>query len=1248
MYRYDVFISYKHGGRDAIIAEHLHKSLERYRVPKALVKQGLKRRIERVFRDAEELAAGDLPTAIQSALEQSEYLVVICSPRSRQSPWVLKEVNYFREFARGSDHVLLLLVDGDPDTAFPPVLRGTEHLAPDVRSASVKQALSRLKHEKFRLLAAILGCSFDDLRQRHQERFVRRLATLSVVSLALVVAFAVLSALAYKFQKKAEFEAGVAKAAEQRKGEALESEHQALVQKEKALIAKSEALVKEREALIREQVKSHVTDMLLTEGALNEGRVDRALALLEENRPHGDLPDLRGFEWYYLLQRCKGERLTLRGHQGPVETVAFSSDGKLLASGGRDGVRLWETTGGAPRAVLGSDHNLGNRVRLLRFTPDNKTLLGWGAVPEWWDVEKTKPAGAAAVASGLSTANAVAFAPDGQTFASTHLYDIEFWKRTPGIERSERKLTFKGGTFGKALAYSPDGKWLVAGSESAEIRILDAELGTTVATYPVGGKRGSGYWLDSMVISADKKRLAVGVRRNQFHQGDILLLDPLSGNEIARLTGHDTPVLALAFTADGQTLASGSGDPANTNKREPGMIKLWDLKGMTERGTLIGHTGRVASLAFTADGKTLASASGDGTVKIWDLNADMERDYLKGHKSVVVDLAYSPDGRHVASASWDNTARVWDVATGKEVAVLKGHGDHVSRVVYLPNDNTIATAGWDGTIRFWNPSTGNLKRTLTEAGPIESLAFSADGRWLATGEKVDVTQKNKKPGTVRLWDAKSHSLVASFPEHGHTVTCLAFSPDSRLLVSSGYDNKVCIFDVESKKLHSSHEWHDRGVKAVAFSPDGRTLATAGSRDALVYLWDTETWQKRRTLSGHVGNVHSLRFTNDGKILLASAGRAENTLPGEVKLWDVATGRERPGVVGHTAGVFSAAVAPNNRTLAVGYWGGTLRLFRGADNDIVPAAPELAPDPAKIDPMPPVEPKKPVPERKKYLEHEGMVTCVAFSKDGKTIVSGGMGGVKVWDVATEAEQHTLKGHANYLLSSVAISTDGERIASAGGPVIKLWNLRTGDEVGALKGAGGVDCVAFSNDGSQVISGGFDKLVKVWDVSKGNVAYTLKGHTGTVTSVAITDDGKRIVSASNLENTIRLWDTSKRAEALALKHDSPVSGLALSGDGKILAACSRNGTIKVWDGWTGESLTSFGDRRESFASLALSPDGKQLAAASAFAIKLYEIPSGRLLKTFTGHKGTVNAIAFSGDGKRLVSASNDKTIRVWEAP
>lgn len=1241
MYRYDVFISYKHGGRDAVIAEHLHKSLERYRVPKALVRQGVKPRIERVFRDAEELAAGDLPTAIQTALEQSEHLVVVCSPRSQQSPWVLKEVNCFRQFARGSDHIFLLLVDGEPDTAFPPALHGTEHLAPDVRAATVQQALARLKHEKFRLLAAILGCTFDDLRQRHQERYVRRLATLAVVSLALVVAFAALSVLAYTFQQSAKHEAGVARAAEQRKDEAL-------VEKEKALVAKGEALVAKGEALVREQVRRHIGDMLLTEGALNDGRVDRALALLEENRPRGDMPDLRGFEWYYLLQRCKGERLTLRGHQGPVEAVTFSSDGKIIASAGNDGVRLWESGSGAPRAILGSDHNLGNRVRLLRFTPDNKTLLGWGAVPEWWDVEKTKPAGGAAVASGLSTANAVAFAPDGQSFASAHLYDIQFWKRTPGVERSERKLTFKGGTFGKALAYSADGKWLLAGSESAEIRILDAEAGTTVANYKVGGKGATSYWLDSMSISSDKRRLALGVRRNQFQHGDVLVLDPVSGNEIARFSGHDTSVLALAFTADGQTLASGSGDPNYAGKREAGMIKLWDLNARMERATLIGHTGRVASLAFTSDGKTVASASGDGTVKIWDLGAAVDRDYLKGHKSVVVDLAYSPDGKYVVSASWDNMARVWDVATGREVALLKGHTENVSRVVFVPGEDTVATAGWDSTIRFWGPASGNLKKTLVEAGPVEALAFSPDGRWFATGEKVDVTQKNKKPGTVRLWDAKSHTLVASFPEHAHTVTGLAFSPDSRLLVSSGYDNKVCIFDVEARKLRSSHEWHNNGVKAVAFSPDGRTLATAGSRDALVYLWDTETWQKRRTLSGHVGNVHSLRFTNDGKILLASAGRADNTLPGEVKLWDVATGRERPAVVGHTAGVFSAAVAPDNRTLAVGYWGGTLRLFRGAADDIVSAAPELAPDPAKIDPMPPTEPKVPVPVRKKYLEHDGWVTCVAFSKDGKFIASGGLDGVKVWDTATEAEQYTLKGHANYLPAAVAISSDGERIVSAGGPVIKVWNSRTGDEVAALKGTGGVNCVAFSNDGKQVISGGFDKLVKVWDVSKGALAYSMKGHTGTVTSVAISHDGRRIASASNLESTVRLWDTAKRTEALTLKHDSSVAALALSGDGKVLAVCSRNGTIKVWDGWTGDSLASFGDRRESFVSLGLSPDGKLLAAASAFTIKLYQIPSGKLVKTFTGHKGSVNGIAFSGDGKRLVSASNDKSIRLWDVP
>ena len=294
------------------------------------------------------------------------------------------------------------------------------------------------------------------------------------------------------------------------------------------------------------------------------------------------------------------------------------------------------------------------------------------------------------------------------------------------------------------------------------------------------------------------------------------------------LSSLDT-VYCVAFSPDGRLLASGGDDTT---------VRLWDPATGEHRRTLTGHAGRVRGVAFSPDGRLLASAGADKTmhdrtVRLWDPATGEHRRTLTGHTGTghtggVLGVAFSPDGQRLASASYDRTVRLWDPATGAQLSVLSDHATSVYAVAFSPDGRLLASGGDDRTVRLWDPATGEHRRTLTgHAGNVWGVAFSPDGRLLASGGD---------DRTVRLWDPATG-------EHRRTLTG-----------------------------HAGNVW------GVAFSPDGRLLASGGD-DTTVRLWDPATGEHRRTLTGHAGNVRGVAFSPDGRLLASADDRA-------VRLWDI--------------------------------------------------------------------------------------------------------------------------------------------------------------------------------------------------------------------------------------------------------------------------------------------------------------------------------------------------------------------------
>lgn len=569
------------------------------------------------------------------------------------------------------------------------------------------------------------------------------------------------------------------------------------------------------------------------------------------------------------------------------------------------------------------------------------------------------------------------------------------------------------------------------------------------------------------------------------------------------------------------------------------------------------------------------------------------------HWGPIRTLAVNSTGSTVATGGDDNQLRIWDRKTGKEIAALPL--GNIVALTFLPGDKLLGCHTKDGNVTLWKTDTwtkhGDYPGPVTK---VTTASFSKDGLNAASAVEG---------GVVKVWELQTGKLIGELRGHRDAVNAVAFAPDGETVATASSDGTVILWGTTGNSKAQLAE-HTDAVTSVVFSADGKHLAS-GARDGNIIIWDAVKGESLQTIGGHEGAIHSLVFTPDARQIVSGSADATVHIT-EVRLVKPAT--------------------PNNQ---------------GQPNNDVQNNENQAPKNDNPAPLPPTKTFK-------YVGHAGPVLAVSLFGEGQeqTIAAaGGDGVVRLWSVSRRGDLSGVREHLGPITSMVFL--DDQLLATAGqDKSVRIWDAQGTTTRMLFAGhTAAVNSVSYSPMQKLIASGGSDGSVRLWEVSNSTELAVLTPHMGPVMAVAIAPDGKSIVAGATSNQMqggeLKIWDPAIRKERGTLPvHSDVVSCVAFAPDGRTFASGSHDGTVQLFEPWTGQRRGKLTDKA-TVESVAFAPDGKMLAVSThAHVVKLYDVATQEPKQTLTGLTAVCKSLCFSPDGTLLAGTQPDGRVIVWE--
>lgn len=925
---YLAFISYQR--KDEEWADRLRNKLEHYRLPSSVRKQNasLPKEIRPIFRDALELASGVLAKEIETALRQSKYLIVICSPNSAKSPWVNKEIQTFIDLGR-EDRIIPFIIDGMPFTdneeteCFPFALRSLkgekELLGININELSRDAAC-------IKVVARMFGLRFDTLWQRYErEQKRRRNAILGIVMLIGIIGIGLF--LYYRMLNNTIFEKN------QALQETISSRNNALQQ------------LRQDSVIMAQHLERIQSDSVLL--SIQKDSIQKTNDLLEVVNSNLVITNANLKEANYIILQERNSMLTAQSRAVAEKAIDLISEGdyftariiasEVLPDGSSATQRPYIPVAEAAfrkanqfdSGILGQ-HSYSPLS--VCFSPNNKYVISGsiGGDIKIWDIEKDVIS--KTLIGHNNTVSSVSFSPDGNRIISA-AWDgkIKIWDVSSGMIIKEWDGTDKEHTLHHAY-YSPDGGLIVSTSNDSIIKIWNAQNGIlqkqiVESSYVIGSARFSSDGNYLLSTSGDKT---------------IKVWDVKSGELYKELPEQDYYVNSLNWSPNGRHIVSSTDD---------GKIQIWDFETGKLENVLVGHTNSVNSARYSNDGRYIVSASYDETIKIWDSNTGSLIKTLKGHNGPVYDAVFDNSDLFIASGAGDNAVRIWGLKDNNEycyttfdreelgmalfynnsVIILSNNGfirkwDYfTNETIFLNNQSNskrdypriainkektvLAKSSWDGSITFLKPDNGEFLFSLFPQYVVYSIDFSPINSHIAIGGEKG----------IEIWDLKTKKVFKRLNGHEKSVTCVSFSPNGNYLASASFDEKVYLWDLKRGLIKYSLDGHNGGSRAVFFSNNSQYLASAGY-DGRTIIWDMMNGKQVSVLEGHKSIVWSAIFShNDKQIVTASSDST-------IIVWDVKSGIRLLTLSGHSQRVNYACFSPDDHFIISTSDDGTMRVW----------------------------------------------------------------------------------------------------------------------------------------------------------------------------------------------------------------------------------------------------------------------------------------------------------------------------------